>query len=71
MLLSRCLASLKNEGSAAKTIRQGPAILFDAGQMGVFCALSRRTNPNGTGASGQWIPGGPGRLDTDRGCSDR
>jgi len=39
--------------------------------MGVFCALSRRTNPNGTGASGQWIPGGPGRLDTDRGCSDR
>jgi len=37
--------------------------------MGVFCALSRRTN--GAGASGQWIPGGPGRLDTDRGCSDR
>jgi len=56
MLLSRCLASLENEGSAAKTIRQGPGILFDAGQLGVFCALSRRTTPNGAGACGRWIP---------------
>jgi hypothetical protein len=42
MLLSRCLVGLENEKPAAKTIRQGLGTLFDAGQMSVFCALSRR-----------------------------
>ena len=30
-------------------IGQGPGILFDAGQMGVFCALNRRPSSNGAG----------------------
>jgi hypothetical protein len=49
MLLSGGLAGLKNEGSAATNIGQGPGILFDAGQMGVFCTLSRRPSSNDTG----------------------